>query len=230
MARKIRDIVVDANGIRISWSDNRTDQCIWKVVNGQLSLQANGGQMTDAQVNEIINAVTIGVPSTRLWSHLFGVSGDHISASALGQIGTSLAADTWTRMIWDNIELEARGGLAIDVTTGIITLSKGQWDITGQVQFHKTSASSIEIMIQVFDESNQIEVPRTFRIRSTSTKVDSPTSIRVSSLLDTIGGDMTTISIRVRVNASDAVFGSIGGDIPAGSENTAGLMSIKRIG
>lgn len=102
MARKINDIIKEGNGLRVSWSDGNIDQYIWILENNQLALKGDSGILATDKANEIIDTLAISLPSTSLWSHLFGTAGDHISAAADIQTGDSLVINTWTRCIWDN--------------------------------------------------------------------------------------------------------------------------------
>lgn len=233
MPRSVVDVVLEGSGIRISWSDNLTDQYIWNQVGNIFALRnaKSGEELSISAVNEIINSLQFGFNSETLWSHFFGLAGGHLSAAAITQIGDSLVADTWTRIIYDEARVEAESsGISIDNATGIVTFAGGEWNINGVANLHKTSSSSIDFMIQLWDEDLAQEVPRTFRIRSTAAKVNAPASLRLATILDANALPSKRVSIRIRVDASDAVLGSLTGNIPSGSTNSAGLLTITRLG
>lgn len=232
MARRVTSVVQEGNGIRLTWSDNTISQYIWTQTGQNFALRDSktGGEISGSLVTEIIDSLSFGLHSQSLHSHLFGLAGDHLSAAAVTQIGDGITQDTWTRVIYDDIQVESHSsGLSVNTTSGVLSFSGGEWNISGHVQIHKTSSAAINFMIQLWDETLSQEVPRTFRVRSTSAKTNAPASIRVAALLD-LNSTPKDVSIRVRVDASDAVFGTLPGDIPAGSTNSVGLLNITRVG
>jgi hypothetical protein len=231
MSRKVNSVVVEGAGIRVTWSDDTIDQYIWTQAGQNFALRnaKTGGQPSQALVSEIIDNLTTCINSQSLYSHLFGVSGDHLNAAAVTQIGNSLTQNAWTRVIYDDAGIESHSNaVSINDTTGVITFLGGEWLISGHVQIHKTSSAAINLMIQLWNENDSQEVARTFRTRSTSAKINAPASMRLQTLYDANGGG--NISIRVRVDSTDAVFGTLPGDIPTGSSNSAGLLTILRTG
>lgn len=233
MARSVVDVVLEGSGIRISWSDNSTDQYVWNQADNKFALRntKTGAELSVTDANEIIGSLDFGFNSETLWSHFFGLAGDHLSAAAEVQIGDAVVQDTWTRVIYDQTRVEAKSdGLSIDSDTGIIIFLGGEWKLSGTVQIHKTTASSINLMIQLWNEITETEELNSFRIRSTAARSNAPASIRMEAILDTGTIALSRCSVRMRVDAANAVFGTLPGDIPAGSLNSAGLLNITRLG
>lgn len=233
MARSVVDVVLEGSGVRISWSDNSTDQYVWNQANNRFALRntKSGTELSVTEANEIIASLSFGFNSETLWSHIFGLAGDNLSAASVGQIGDAVVQDTWTRIIYDVVRVESESdGLSIDSDTGIFTFTGGEWKLSGTVQIHKTTSSSINLMIQLWNEITETEEPNTFRIRSTAARQNAPASIRMEAIIDTGSLALSRCSVRMRVDAATAVFGTLPGDIPAGSLNSAGLLNITRLG
>lgn len=224
-------MVVEGSGIRISWSDNTIDQYIWYYNGSGLALRdsRSGSDVSAETVSNILSSFTGGFASQSLWSHLFGVSGEHISASAQSQIDDVLPQNTWVRLIYDEAQIDSHSGGITMLSNGIIQLNCGEWIISGNCQIHKTGGSSVNIMIQLWDEDNLIEIPRTFYIKSTDAKNNSPELLYMHTAFDT-EGILRNISVRIRSDSSDTHIGAAAASIPVGSTNSAGLLVVHRIG
>jgi hypothetical protein len=75
MARTITNIVPTGGGLRITWSDNRISQFVWKLIDGKTALTEDGFTVNTALLNEIIDATPKDFNSSTFWEHLFGDSG-----------------------------------------------------------------------------------------------------------------------------------------------------------
>lgn len=101
--------------------------------------------------------------------------------------------------------------------------------MNGFMQIHKTNSSEVNLMMHIFNEDNDTEIPFTFTIDSTAAKANAPANMRVSGILD-VSANSVKISIRIRSDSSNVVFGVLSSDVPTGSQNHSGLLEITRIG
>ena len=232
MPRSIVGILNDGNGLRVSWSDGTTHQFVWKFANGAFYLQDPNTleRISLELVEEIIENARLYCTSITLWSHLFGTAGDRISASAIGQVGDTIPQNSWTRMVYDQVDVQSlTQALQINQSTGIISLRDGMWRLSADVQSYKPTSTNINIMMHIYDETNSREWPNTFCIKSTAAKSNAPDIISISTIIDAPILDQK-ISVRFRTNGSGSKFGSLPADVPSGSQDVAGLLSINRLG
>jgi len=232
--RSVIDIVVEGGGLRVAWNDGNTDQFSFNFVNNRFRLLRNGNPCPNAAIAELIDSIDYCGAGTTLYAHLFGTSSDHISSSAIGQIGTLLSANTWTTIIWDLVRLESHNGLDLDKTTGIISLPFGEWDIDARAIFHdNTGAATSELMIQIYDVDDLSEINTSFVADTVASKSNGPKSIQTSTQIDLtnlLSEQIKRYMIRTRTNASTTVFGVHPSSLPTGSINNAGLLRITRVG
>lgn len=82
----INDIVIDGNGIRITWSNNVVDQLVWSLINGKLVLSKDDGVGIDQEyVDKVLDAINRDNISTQLYGYLTSSTG------GLGDIPVSRA-------------------------------------------------------------------------------------------------------------------------------------------
>jgi hypothetical protein len=230
----VTDIVAEGNGIRVTYDDNTVDQFAIKFDNGALTIFRNGVQAPFSVVKNIFDTIQYNSALTSLYSHLFGTAADHLVASAVGQINTPLAINTWETLIWDRVQLETHNGLGLNTTTGIISFPFGEWDIDARAQIYDSSgASASTVSIHAFNVDTGKEIPFSFVTSSIVAKLNGPKSINTSTqldLTDLIEDQVRRVAIQVRSNNSTTVFGVHSSFLPAGSSNHAGLLRISRIG
>jgi hypothetical protein len=229
----ITDIVVEGGGIRVSYDDNSIDQFTIEFNNGTITLFRNGVQAPFSAIRNIIDTIGYNSSLTSLYAHLFGVSADHIMASATGQIGSALTADTWSTIIWDQVELESHNGVAIN-SNGIISLPFGEWDIDARAEVYDNSGATASVVaLHVLDVDRNSEVQFSFASSSIVAKLHGPKSISTATQLDLTDlseGEVRRIAVQVRSDKSTTVHGIHADFLPSGSENHAGLLRISRIG
>ncbi len=238
--RTVTGIASEGSGLRVTWSDGSVDQFVWSFINNRLTLTLDGQLCPPSTVQDIIAQIKKCNQGTALWSHLFGVSADHLSASADGQIGDALTANTWTRLIFDNTQIESQnppetnggGGISVDESTGIITLPLGtEWKIDATVLAHDTSTTLGFLGIQLYNETDEEEVPYSFTAGTSIALANNPRSLQTSTILD-IGDSLVPVEISVRVRSSLAtsILGLNAATVPTGSQNYAGVVQATRIG
>ena len=229
---KPTDMVIEGGGLRVSYDDRSFKQFTWQFINNRLSLTVDGTPCSTTAVKDIIDNIDFCPPGTALYAHLFGTSGDHLSANSVGQVGTSLTQDEWTAVSWDNVLLESHDGLSVSGSE--ISLSYGEWDLTTAVALHDTSGASATVLgVQFYDVDNGIEVPFSFVATSLSAKSNAPKSIATSTQIDLTDleiGSVRKFSVRVRSEKSSSVLGYHASFLPAGSTNNAGILRVTRIG
>jgi len=83
---QITDVVIDGNGIRITWSNNRVDQLVWSLSGGKLVLsEISGVGVTQEYVDKVLDAIERDNISTQLYGYLTS------SVGGLGDIPVSRA-------------------------------------------------------------------------------------------------------------------------------------------
>jgi len=230
MNRSINGIVVEGGGIRITWDTGKTNQFVWKLIDGQLTLTLDNNQISTELSEEIIDLLTPENVSISLWSHLFGTSNGHVLASADLQVGDTITEDTWTRLIWNNIQLRSHiSELTIDTTTGIISLPAGEWNVDASMLWYDSSASVTSTMMHFYDEDLGSEIDFSFIADSSRAAADAPKYSTTNTIIELSSGSKR-VSVRVQSDASTSIFGSHPSNIPVGSRNYAGLLKITRLG
>jgi hypothetical protein len=230
----VTDIIVEGNGIRVTYDDNTIDQFTINFNNGLLTILQNGVQTPYSVINNIIDTVQYDPALSSLYSHMFGPAADHLMASAAGQIDDALTADTWETIIWDQIELETHNGLAVNINTGIISLPFGEWNIDTRIQMYDNSgAAASTIAIHILNADTNQEIPYSFATSSVVAKLHGPKSINTATQLDLTGldrGQVRRIAVQARSNRNTTLLGVHSDFLPAGSQNHAGLLRVSRIG
>lgn len=234
MARQVNDVVLTGNGLLVTFDDNTKKQYIWKYVNNSFALTDGRNLVPYDLVNEIINKINVDGRSVGLWSHLFGVAGNHLSASAISQIGSSLTTNTWEVLLYDNIIVETHSGL-IEIDGPEIILPPGEFQINASALAHRSGSGGTDgvvLSIQGYDNDLGTEIPFSFKQGTTPALNNSPISVATSFLVDNDedSGSMKSISIRVHADTNRCTLGANSGKIPAGSQNNAGYISIFRLG
>jgi len=235
MARKVNDIVPTGSGIRVTWDNNSIDDLAWMFINNRLTLTKNGTLCPGDLVNEIIESINMCNRGTALWTHIFGVAADHMSARAVGQISDTLAISTWARLIWDVVEEETQNTagsgdtqLGID-GAGIITIPRGEFMVSYEAMMHDTSTSIPHIALHILDVDAGIEIPFSFSVDTKLALANGPFSKRGSTF---IVNDYAArrISIEVRSTLATTMLGYHASSVPVGSQNQAGTLTITRNG
>lgn len=237
--RTINDVILTGRGLLVTFSDNYKAQFVWELLGDRLALTVNGEPCPDDLSHEVKDHLKKCNRGTSLWSHLFGTSGDHLSAAAVAQIGDSLPVNQWAVLIYDEVTLEAHGeseeGVALNVNSidGAITLPQGEFFIDASVLCHRSGAGGADgvvVSIHAVNDSTDIEIPYSFHQGTVPALNNSPISLRTSFHLDTNGSVQTDIRIEVHSDTNRCSLGANDGKVPAGSQNHAGYLNIIRIG
>jgi hypothetical protein len=238
-SRLVNGIILSGQGLLVTFDDNVKVQLVWKLINGMLTLTADGSACPAELAAEIINGVEKCNRGTSLWSHLFGSSSDHLSASSLSQIGDALTPNTWTTLLFDNSIAESQHhvngnipGLRVE-DDGNIIIPPGEFYIDASLLAHRSGAGGADgiiASIQALNTLTNVEIPFSFHQGTTPALNTAPISLRTSFFLDVNGESEFHFKIRIRSDTNRCELGADPGRVPAGSTNHAGFINIFRTG
>lgn len=163
-------------------------------------------------------------------------------SQATSQVDEVIPFLVWTRIrfqqkqsLINGFPQDGENSLNID-TNGIITVPPGHWLINSKVCAHNAGVNPAVFAVHMFNEDTEEEIPYSFTVTIGVQAYNLPIVLYTNTIYCNTSNNIERISLRVFCNvviggeSNTLHFGFHPDTVPANSTNSAGFISINRVG